>query len=107
MDQNAQATSTPFSLYLKAKSKLYSVVKINELPTVATAISIVAAFTLCTIADGTRNFWAPSLFVTMMVTIGASLLVAWNVGEGGRLTGFYLTGFEGGMYSMAAYSTDS
>lgn len=99
LDQNAQISGTPFSLYLKAKSNIYSVTRINTLPTIATAISIVAAFTSCAIIDRTGNFWGPSLFVTTTVLIGAVLLVVWDIGEGGRLAGFYLNGFEGGTVS--------
>lgn len=34
--------------------------------------------------------------MTLPVLVGVSLLVAWDVGEKGRLAGFFLTGFEGG-----------
>lgn len=41
LDQNSMIAGQPFSLYLKAKSKIYSIRQINTLPTIATAISIV------------------------------------------------------------------
>lgn len=56
MDQNFAPYSQPFSLYLKAKSDLYSVVRINTLPTVATAISIASALLSGIIADKTGRF---------------------------------------------------
>lgn len=97
MDQNFAPYSTPFSLYLKANSAIYSVVRINTLPTIATAISIVAAVLSGIFADKTGRFWVPVVAVTVPVLIGVSLLVAWDVGENGRLAAFMLTGFEGGM----------
>ncbi|KAL2279672.1 hypothetical protein FJTKL_13221 [Diaporthe vaccinii] len=44
MDQNLAPSGTPFSLSLKAKSNIYSIVQVNTLPTIATAISVVVAF---------------------------------------------------------------
>lgn len=98
MDQNFAPSGTPFSLYLKAKSEIYSIVQINTLPTIATAISVVAAFSAGMIADKTGRFWLPSYVVTIPLLIGVSLLVAWDVGEAGRLAGFMLTGFVGGKF---------
>lgn len=98
MNQNALPGSQPFSLYLKAKSDIYSVVQINTIPTIATAVSIVVAFSAGIIADKTGRFWLPSYIVTLPVLVGIALLVAWDVGESGRLAGFILTGFEGGEY---------
>ncbi|KAK7750713.1 hypothetical protein SLS62_007413 [Diatrype stigma] len=95
MDQNFIPGSQPFSLYLKAKDSIYSIVQINTLPTITTAISIVAAFVCGIIADKTNRFWIPSMVVTIPVLVGVALLVAWDVGERGRLAGFMLTGFEG------------
>ncbi|KAE8133290.1 major facilitator superfamily domain-containing protein [Aspergillus pseudotamarii] len=97
VDQNFLASSTPFSLYLKAKPDIYSVKRINTLPTIATAVSIVAALTAGTVADKKRNFWLPSIITTIPVLLGLVLLVVWNVGEAGRLAGFILTGAEGAM----------
>ena len=98
IDQNFLASSTPFSLYLKAKPDLYSVTRINTLPTIATAVSIVAALIAGTAADKKRNFWLPSIITTIPVLLGLVLLVVWDVGEAGRLAGFILTGAEGGEY---------
>ncbi|EOD48451.1 putative major facilitator superfamily transporter protein [Neofusicoccum parvum UCRNP2] len=97
MDQNFQPYSTPFSLYLKAKSPaVYSVSRVNTLPTVATALSVVAALAAGAAADrlGGR-FWIPTLAVTVPVLVGVSLLVAWDVGEAGRVAAFVVCGFEG------------
>jgi ACS family pantothenate transporter-like MFS transporter len=96
MDQNFAPYSTPFSLYLKANSEIYSVVRINTLPTVATAISIVSAVLSGLFADKTGRFWIPVAAVTLPVLVGISMLVAWDVGENARLAAFMLTGFEGG-----------
>ncbi|KAF2497305.1 putative allantoate permease [Lophium mytilinum] len=97
MDQNFLPSAQPFSLYLKAKSHIYSVVRINTLPTIATAVSVVAAITCGIVADRTGRFWVPAYLVTLPVIVGTALLVAWDVGESGRLAGFILTGFEGAM----------
>lgn len=105
MDQNFSPSGMPFSLYLKAKSKIYSIVQINTLPTIATAISVVAAFSAGLIADKTGRFWLPSYVVTIPLLIGVSLLVAWDVGEAGRLAGFMLTGFVGGELYIAETGT--
>lgn len=97
MDQNFQPYSTPFSLYLKAKSpSIYSVSRVNTLPTIATALSVVAAFGAGAAADrlGGR-FWVPTLVVTVPVIVGVALLVAWDVGETGRVAAFVICGFEG------------
>jgi ACS family pantothenate transporter-like MFS transporter len=96
MNQNFAPYSTPFSLYLKANSDIYSVVRINTLPTVATAISIVSAVLSGLFADKTGRFWIPVVAVTLPVLVGISMLVAWDVGENGRLAAFMITGFEGG-----------
>jgi len=100
MDQNFAPYSTPFSLYLKANSDIYSVVRINTLPTIATAISIVSAVLSGLFADKTGRFWIPVVAVTLPVLVGISMLVAWDVGESGRLAAFMLTGFEGGQYQQ-------
>ncbi|EED14450.1 allantoate permease, putative [Talaromyces stipitatus ATCC 10500] len=95
MDQNFTPYSTPFSLYLKSKPNIYSVTRINTLPTIATAISVVAAVTAGIFADRARNWWLPSVVVSIPVLIGVILLVVYDVGESGRLAGFIITGFEG------------
>lgn len=99
MDQNFLPGSQPFSLYLKAKSNIYSVVQINTIPTIVTAVSIVVALFSGVVADKTGRFWIPAIAVTFPVLVGMALLVAWDVGESGRLAGFILTGFEAGKLS--------
>lgn len=98
MDQNFMPYSTPFSLYLKAKPDVYSVSRVNTLPTIATAISVVAALVAGVTADRLRNFWIPSVVTSIPVLIGVILLVVYNVGENGRVAAFIIIGFEGGMY---------
>lgn len=98
MDQNFLPGGQPFSLYLKAKSDIYSVVQINTIPTIVTAVSIVVALFCGIVADRTGRFWVPAVAVTFPVLVGMVLLVTWDVGESGRLAGFILTGFEAGKY---------
>ncbi|CAC9889999.1 unnamed protein product, partial [Aureobasidium pullulans] len=100
LDQNVAPGGQPFSLYLKAYPKIYSVIQVNTLPTITTAISIVAALTAGIFADKTGKFWFASSAATLPVIAGLSLLVAWDVGEKGRLAGFFLTGFQGVMSPM-------
>lgn len=98
MDQNFMPYSTPFSLYLKAKPDIYSISRINTLPTIATALSVVAALVAGITADRLRNFWIPSVITSIPVLIGLILLVVYDIGEYGRVAAFIITGFEGGMY---------
>jgi ACS family pantothenate transporter-like MFS transporter len=96
MDQNFAPQGTPFSLYLKAHSDLYSVVRINTLPTIATAVGVVTALTCGVVADKTGRFWVPSVAVTLPVIAALGILVAWDVGEKTRVAGYIMTGFESG-----------
>lgn len=105
MDQNFTPYSTPFSLYLKAKPDQYSVSRVNTLPTIATAISVVAALVAGVTADRLHNFWIPSVATSVPVLIGIILLVIYDVGESGRLAGFMLTGFEGGRFFLPGCCT--
>lgn len=105
MDQNFMPYSTPFSLYLKAKPDIYSVSRVNTLPTIATAISVVAALVAGIIADRLHNYWIPSVVTSIPVLIGMILLTVYNIGEHGRVAAFILTGFEGGSYySLQSYN---
>lgn len=79
---------------------MYSVSRVNTLPTIATALSVVAALVAGVTADRLRNFWIPSVATSIPVLIGVILLVVYNVGETGRLVGFILTGFEGGTWIL-------
>ncbi|GKT53114.1 major facilitator superfamily transporter [Colletotrichum tofieldiae] len=100
MNENLQPSGSPFSLYLKAFPETYSVTRINTLPTVATAISIVSAFAAGALADRTGWFAGLSVAATIPSLIGVILLVVWNVGESGRLAAFMLNGFEGAIPSL-------
>lgn len=75
--------------------------RINTLPTIATAVSIVAALIAGVTVDRAANFWVPCVMATMPVLVGLILLVVWDVGEAGRLAGFILTGSEGGTFSYS------
>jgi ACS family pantothenate transporter-like MFS transporter len=55
LDQNSMTAGQPFSLYLGAKSKIYSITQINTLPTIGTAISIVCALSAGLFADRVEN----------------------------------------------------
>jgi hypothetical protein len=103
MDQNFTPYSTPFSLYLKAYPDTYSVSRINTLPTIATAISVISAVVSSVVADRLRNWWIPSIVVSIPVLIGLILLVIYDVGQSGRLAGFIITGFEGGEFFRFIY----
>lgn len=100
-NQNNQIPGAPFSLYLKANSDSYSITQINTLPTVATAISIVTAFVTCSIADRIGRFWPLLLAVSAPTIIAHALLVAWNIGETGRIAAFTISGFEGALFPLS------
>ncbi|KAI8315265.1 putative transporter SEO1 [Colletotrichum sp. SAR11_59] len=93
-DMNFVPGGQPFSLYLRANSpKLYSIVQVNTLPTITSAIMIVAALIAGVAADRLGEFWIPAFVTTIPVFVGMILLNVWNVGESGRLAAFMLQGF--------------
>jgi ACS family pantothenate transporter-like MFS transporter len=96
LDQNSMTAGQPFNLYLKAKSKIYTITQINTLPTITTAISIVCALAAGLFADRTGKFWIPAVLVTIPVLLGNILLAIWDVGERGRVAAFVIIGAEGG-----------
>ncbi|KAI0125846.1 major facilitator superfamily domain-containing protein [Xylariales sp. AK1849] len=101
LDINSLPGGQPFSLYLKAYSpKIYSVVQVNTLPTIGTACSVVGALLAGITADRIGNFWMPAIATMIFVTVGTSLLVAWDIGEKGRLAAFILQGFVGPLSPM-------
>lgn len=100
-NQNNQIPGSPFNLYLKAKSDIYSITRINTLPTIATAVSIVTAFVMCAIADRIGKFWPMLFVVTLPTIISHALLVAWHVGESGRLSAFIISGCEGALFPLS------
>ncbi|KAH7308603.1 pantothenate transporter liz1 [Stachybotrys elegans] len=100
-NQNNQIPGSPFSLYLRANSDIYSITQINTLPTVATAISIVTAFITCAVADRIGRFWPLLLAVTAPTIIAHALLVAWHIGETGRVAAFTISGFEGALFPLS------
>jgi ACS family pantothenate transporter-like MFS transporter len=100
-NQNNQVPGSPFNLYLKAKSEIYSIAQINTIPTSATAVSIVAAFITCAIADWIGRFWPLLIAVTIPTIVSHALLVAWHVGESGRVAAFILSGIEGGLFPLS------
>lgn len=84
----------PFSLYLRANSpELYSIVQVNTLPTITSAIMIVAALIAGVAADRLGEFWIPAFVTTIPVFVGMILLNVWDVGKSGRLAAFMLQGF--------------
>jgi ACS family pantothenate transporter-like MFS transporter len=100
-NQNNQIPGAPFNLYLKANSSIYTVTQINTLPTIATAISIITAFVTCTVADKVGRFWPLLLAVTLPTIISHGLLVAWEVGETGRVAAFTISGFQGALFPLS------
>ncbi|KAJ3956532.1 hypothetical protein N0V92_006904 [Colletotrichum tropicale] len=93
-DMNFVPGGQPFSLYLRANSpELYSIVQVNTLPTITSAIMIVAALIAGVAADRLGEFWIPSFVTTIPVFVGMILLNVWKVGESGRLAAFMLQGF--------------
>ncbi|KAF9878699.1 pantothenate transporter [Colletotrichum karsti] len=101
-DLNILPGGQPFSLYLRANSpKLYSIVQVNTLPTIVSAISIVAALVAGILADRLGKFWIPAFATTIPVLVGMILLNVWHVGESGRLAAFMLQGFISPMSPMS------
>ncbi|KAF3810806.1 putative transporter SEO1 [Colletotrichum gloeosporioides] len=93
-DMNFVPGGQPFSLYLRANSpELYSIVQVNTLPTITSAIMIVAALIAGVAADRLGEFWIPAFVTTIPVFVGMILLNVWHVGESGRLAAFMLQGF--------------
>ncbi|KAF5525069.1 putative transporter SEO1 [Colletotrichum aenigma] len=93
-DMNFVPGGQPFSLYLRANSpELYSIVQVNTLPTITSAIMIVAALIAGVAADRLGEFWIPAFVTTIPVFVGMILLNVWDVGESGRLAAFMLQGF--------------
>ncbi|KAJ5103898.1 hypothetical protein N7532_004427 [Penicillium argentinense] len=101
MDQNFMPFSTPFRLYLKANPDIYSISRVNTLPTIVTAISVVAALAVGITADHLRNFCIPSVATSIPVLVGIILLVVYDIGEVGRVAAFIITGFEGAISPLA------
>lgn len=81
LNQGAIIAGQPFSLYLKAKSKIYSVTTIN------TAVSAVSALAAGLYADMSGRFWVPCIFASGGLLIGAIMLAVW---DGGRRGGILL-----------------
>ncbi|SPO03169.1 related to permease of the major facilitator superfamily [Cephalotrichum gorgonifer] len=101
MDLNFTIGAQPFSLYLKANNpELYSIVQVNTLPTIVSAISIVAALVAGIAADRLGRFWVPAVITSIPVFVGIVLLNVWHVGETGRLAAFMLQGFIAAMSPM-------
>ena len=99
MDLNFAIGGQPFSLYLKAYSpKTYSIVQVNTLPTIVSAISIIAAFVAGITADRLGTFWVPAIVTSIPVLVGVVMLNVWDIGEKGRLAAFMLQGFIAGKY---------
>jgi ACS family pantothenate transporter-like MFS transporter len=99
LDLNIQPAGQAFSLYLKSFPERYSVVQVNTLPTVVSAINIVSALVAGITADRLGKFWVPALITTVPVLIGMILLNVWHVGFSGRLAAFMLIGFMARAYT--------
>ncbi|KAL4901488.1 hypothetical protein BDW74DRAFT_181779 [Aspergillus multicolor] len=102
LDLNIQPAGQAFSLYLKTYPERYSVVQVNTLPTVVSAINIVSALAAGIAADKLGGkFWIPALVTSVPVLVGMVLLNVWDVGFGGRMAGFMLVGFMAPLSPMS------
>ncbi|KAL3465008.1 major facilitator superfamily domain-containing protein [Aspergillus heterothallicus] len=101
LDLNIQPAGQPFSLYLKSFPERYSIVQVNTLPTVVSAINIVSALIAGVVADKLGKFWVPALVTSVPVLIGIILLNVWHIGFGGRMAAFMLTGFMAPLSPMS------
>ncbi|KAK9447981.1 major facilitator superfamily domain-containing protein [Limtongia smithiae] len=90
-DQNQYFTTTPFTLYLKAR-EFYSVPQINNYPTINKAVSIVITVFGCYYADKTGDRFSPSIITTLLNLLSAALLCGYDIGESGRLFAFMIGG---------------
>lgn len=99
LDQNIQPSGTPMSLYLKAHKNIYSITQINTIPTIPLAIYVILALVFGVLADKTGQFWLIAILVTLPNLAGSILLAIYDIGEGGRLFAFCITGTLGGEFS--------
>ncbi|KAK9361441.1 major facilitator superfamily domain-containing protein [Lipomyces starkeyi] len=96
-DQNQFWGTTPFSLYLKASDRHYTVSQINNYPTVGKAIAIILTVTGSYYADKTGDRFGPTVLGAILVASGSIILVVWNVSEGARFYAFFIDGAETAM----------
>jgi ACS family pantothenate transporter-like MFS transporter len=88
---------SPFNLYLKANADRYTISQINNIPTVQSALSIVAALGGCYWADATGKRWAPSLVICGLMSIGSICMAVWNIPEGLKFFAFFIAGLGGAL----------
>lgn len=96
-NQSMITNGSPFNLYLKANADRYSVSQINNIPTVQSAFSIVAALVGCYWADATGKRWAPSLLICTFMTVGSICMAVWNIPEGLKFFAFFVAGLGGAL----------
>ncbi|KAK9470699.1 major facilitator superfamily domain-containing protein [Dipodascopsis tothii] len=94
-DQIGYVGKTPFTLYLKAEK--YSVPKINNLPTIGQAISIVLSLVQSFYSDKTGDRFSPCVFNTVLCMLGSYILAAWNVKDGAKMFAWIIMGVETAM----------
>jgi ACS family pantothenate transporter-like MFS transporter len=97
LDQNSMIAGQPFSLYLKDKSKIYSIRQSTPY------LLSLLPYQLCALlaglfADRSGNSWLPAVLATVPILIGNILLSIWDVGEKGRVAAFVIIGAEGGKF---------
>ncbi|KAK9457431.1 major facilitator superfamily domain-containing protein [Dipodascopsis uninucleata] len=93
LDQNEQGLTTPMSLYLKANSNRFSVPRINNLPTVTNAISVITTLSASFYTDYTGDAFYPSMIATVFYTSSQYMLVAWDhVNEKAKFYAWFMSG---------------
>lgn len=96
-NQSMITNGSPFSLYLKAHKSIYSVSQINNIPTIQSALSIVAALVGCYWADATGKRWLPSLFICVPMCFGAICMAIWDIPVGLKFFAFFIAGLGGAL----------
>jgi ACS family pantothenate transporter-like MFS transporter len=88
---------SPFNLYLKAHTDIYSIGQINNYPTGQSALSIAAAVLGCYWADASGKPWLPSICICVCMTFGSICMAVWNIPVGLKIFAFYVAGLGGAL----------
>lgn len=96
-NQSMITNGSPFSLYLKAHADTYTESQINTIPTVQSALSIIAALIGCYWADALGKQWLPALFICVPMTFGSICMAIWNIPLGLKFFAFFIAGLGGAL----------
>ncbi len=89
----ADGISSNSGLSLWLKQAKYSVSKVNTITTVIPAVTIVFSLVNGIIVDSWRDCYAYVIaYVAVLNMLAGILLVIWNVGTGGKMLAFFLSG---------------